>query len=86
MSAREDLDGLRDRLALVFEGMTNRQLQRQLGVQTPPWRWVTGQHAPTALTLMKIVRAFGLRADWLLFGRGPMRLRDTEPDQEGEKA
>lgn len=83
MSEREDIEGIVRRLDFVFGDLTDQQVARQLGVSEGlPGRWRAGPHLPSALSLVRIIRAFGLRAEWLLLGHGPIQLSDTDTKEE----
>ncbi len=76
---------LHDRLQQITEGMTFRAVAELTGVHAENVRrYMTGQ-TPSVEFLGGLCSALGISADWLLTGRGPMRMSEL-PKHAAHKA
>lgn len=63
-----------ERLKLVRDGLSQSQAAAGLGIPQMTWsNYERGRNEPRYEILDAICTHFGVNADWLLFGRGPMR-------------
>lgn len=76
---------LHERLNQIADGMTYRALSELTGVHAENVRrYMTGQ-TPSVEFLGGLCTALGISADWLLTGRGPMRMSEL-PKHAAHKA
>jgi len=69
-----------ERLRTLLDGRSARAFAQVAGVPTTTFnKIVNGVSEPTRPTLIAIARAAGVSLDWLVAGRGPMRLTVEPP-------
>lgn len=67
---------MHDRLAVVVGGMPYRQVAEQTGLNAESVRRYMNGHAPSLEFVAAVCAKFGVNAQWLLSGRGPMKSKD----------
>lgn len=64
--------GARLREAREAKGMTQAELARAIGVETPSyWRYESGGQQPGGESLAALCRTLGVTAEWVMFGEAP---------------
>ncbi|MBM4108216.1 MAG: helix-turn-helix transcriptional regulator [Phycisphaerae bacterium] len=82
-----DLSPLHERMRLaVGEEATYRQVADRTGANAESVRRYLQGHAPSIEFVVAMCRCFGVSADWLLTGRGPMKASDLKGHVLGESS
>jgi len=67
------METLGQRLRLVRQSLSQQEVAKKLGIPQQTWsNYESGRNNPDVLLLDKIGTMFGVKADWLLYGRGPV--------------
>jgi transcriptional regulator with XRE-family HTH domain len=68
------METLGQRLKHVRNDLSQQAIADKLGIPQSTWNnYESGRNQPDLALLDKICVHFGIKTDWLLFGRGPMR-------------
>jgi transcriptional regulator with XRE-family HTH domain len=70
----------------VGEHATYRQVSDQTGTNAETVRRYLQGHAPSVEFVAALCRVFGISADWLLTGRGPMKAADLKTHVLGDSS
>lgn len=82
-----DLSPLHERMRLaVGEDSTYRQVADRTGANAESVRRYMQGNAPSVEFVVSLCRCFGVSADWLLTGRGPMKAKDLKGYALGESS
>jgi transcriptional regulator with XRE-family HTH domain len=81
------METLGQRLRLARQGLSQQATADKLGIPQSTWNnYESGRNKPDLELLDKICVVFGIKTDWLLFGRGPMREGERDaPEQATER-
>ncbi len=63
-----------------FDLKTQEEFNRRIGVQRAITRWKSGETTPEKESLNRIREEFNVSLEWLLHGRGPLQLKDFQPE------
>ncbi|MEO1008197.1 MAG: helix-turn-helix domain-containing protein [Planctomycetota bacterium] len=73
-------ESLRDRLEVAIGERTNRRIADLTNTSPETVRRYLAGHAPSVDFIARLCGVLGLNVDWLLTGRGPMRVAEMGPD------
>lgn len=72
-------DRLQDRLLIAVGDRTNRRVGEMTNTHPETVRRYLSGHAPSVDFVSRLAHALGLNLNWILTGRGPMRVAEIKP-------
>jgi len=78
-STRLSGERLKDRLIVAAGNRTNRRIGELTNTHPETVRRYLSGHAPSVDFVSRLAHALGLNLNWILTGRGPMRIAEIKP-------